>query len=689
MNTPTRNALLSTVATLSLLAAPAIAQDGPARGNVQLEGSIRLLPNGDGVAKIQIRFSAADYTRVKGENPNAFRYVRDFSGTRSDVEITDTSARYEDAKSSVILEMTQRGAMRNLGGGRWVLPFARGIDFINLANEAEGTVGYFVESGTWPGGIAYKGKVLYHLPKGAKEARFDNSERTLSYTLEREAKAGPAALGQKLRTKDRLMSALYKVYGLGTDFAAMWVAKSTFKNSGSSVIKDLRVRFRLSGYSDWSLWQSFAELVPDQTVVAPYYPVLEAKIATLTSNTPANLLVEWEYTDDAGQKQTSSDGRRLVVLGHRSFLFSDIKGDESFGTWHEAHANAPFVAAWVSRDDKIVSEFASMANRRAGGVGASDNDKNCLKVLGEIYRLMQVNEFTYQHPEGLIDRSVAFDPQSAQSLQYPRETIRKRSGTCIDLAILYAAMANSVGIRSYLALVPGHCFPVFRVPSGTLIGIEATGVAGGLHHGGTHLFEAVLDKGIKNLQKWSRDGRIHLLDLQDLWTRGISNPELPELPADIAKQWKLLEHCQGEEKLYGQGAGPDTGAGQGQGNDFAGTWSGTVTENVGGQQVSYGAAIKFQATGRGSYSFTAVAQAAVPNGQGGVIRVRVQSVGTGTQNGNGLQITTTRKVLTYLDTGATEQMNGDSGSFTLQNGRLVGKVGNQTDGFVAINFARK
>ncbi|MCB9869459.1 MAG: hypothetical protein H6837_06355 [Planctomycetes bacterium] len=293
MNTPTRNALLSTVAALSLLAAPAIAQDGPARGNVQLEGSIRLLPNGDGVAKIQIRFSAADYTRVKGENPNAFRYVRDFSGTRSDVEITDTSARYEDAKSSVILEMTQRGAMRNLGGGRWVLPFARGIDFINLANEAEGTVGYFVESGTWPGGIAYKGKVLYHLPKGAKEARFDNSERTLTYTLEREAKAGPAALGQKLRTKDRLMSALYKVYGLGTDFAAMWVAKSTFKNSGSSVIKDLRVRFRLSGYSDWSLWQSFAELVPDQTVVAPYYPVLEAKIATLTSNTPANLLVEW------------------------------------------------------------------------------------------------------------------------------------------------------------------------------------------------------------------------------------------------------------------------------------------------------------------------------------------------------------------------------------------------------------
>ncbi|MCB9869458.1 MAG: transglutaminase domain-containing protein [Planctomycetes bacterium] len=284
---------------------------------------------------------------------------------------------------------------------------------------------------------------------------------------------------------------------------------------------------------------------------------------------------------------------------------------------------------------------------------------------------------------------MAFDPQSAQSLQYPRETIRKRSGTCIDLAILYAAMANSVGIRSYLALVPGHCFPVFRVPSGTLIGIESTGVAGGLRHGGTHLFEAVLDKGIKNLQKWSRDGRIHLLDLQDLWTRGISNPELPELPADIAKQWKLLEHCQGEEKLYGQGAGPDTGAGQGQGNDFAGTWSGTVTENVGGQQVSYGAAIKFQATGRGSYSFTAVAQAAVPNGQGGVIRVRVQSVGTGTQNGNGLQITTTRKVLTYLDTGATEQMNGDSGSFTLQNGRLVGKVGNQTDGFVAINFARK
>ncbi|MAG56224.1 MAG: hypothetical protein CMJ83_08040 [Planctomycetes bacterium] len=74
------------------------------------------------------------------------------------------------------------------------------------------------------------------------------------------------------------------------------------------------------------------------------------------------------------------------------------------------------------------------------------------------------NDFTYQHPPALTDNSVSFEPARVQNVKFPRDVIRDRSGTCIDLAILYASMANAIGLEAYLCVVPGPCFPVIKMP---------------------------------------------------------------------------------------------------------------------------------------------------------------------------------------------------------------------------------
>lgn len=711
-------ALYLSIVLITLGLAPA--QHGPTPGNVRIDGDVRLQANGDGVGKIVIKFSPADYTRIKSQNPNAHRFLRDFTSRRSDYEVAPgASARYEDAQSSVILELTERGALRNQGMGLWELPIQRGVDFVNIATSQAGTItAFFVETGEWAGGISYKGQVRYHLPAGARDARWNAGGRTLQYTLDRAEPVGAPMLTQGLATKNRLMTAIYKVYGLGTDFAAMWVAKSVLKNDGASIIKNLKIRFRLEGYSQWGVWQQFPELVPGQTVVANYYPVLDRSIATLTSNTPANLLVEWEYAGADGQTVRRSDGRRIILLGRHEFVFTDILGDETFGTWHESHANDPFVAAWVSRDDRVVADFAAMANRRAGGVGASTDDKSAVKVLGEIYRLMQVNDFTYQHPAFLVDQSISYDVKAVQSVQFPRDTIRKRSGTCIDLAILYAACANAIGIESHLALVPGHCFPVFKLPSGRWIGIESTGVGGGLRHG-TTLFDSVLTSGTKSLGKWTKDGRINLLNLRKLWTSGVSNPEMERLPADILQKWKIVEHVNGEERLYRvnqnrNGGGGAGGGGNGGGGHrptptptptpvptpapnptpppaptFTGTWSGQITEQLpNGQVLTYPATVSFTPNGAGRYTVTASAQATLPDGFGGYVKVRIVESGTATVRGSVLDVSCTSKTATYVGTGLSEPMTPDQGKLSILNGRLQGRWGNDLDGWVMISFIK-
>src|SRR5262249_55321960 len=146
------------------------------------------------------------------------------------------------------------------------------------------------------------------------------------------------------------------------------------------------------------------------------------------------------YDDPSGKKREEDDHRRVVVLGVNEFVFGNLTKGESFGTWQEEFNNAPLLAAWVSRNDGAIKQFATMANRMAGGVGANTDDGSAIKVLRACYELLQANDFTYQHPPTLTDRTVSFDAKDVQNVKFPRDTVRDKSGTCIDLAILYAAM---------------------------------------------------------------------------------------------------------------------------------------------------------------------------------------------------------------------------------------------------------
>ena len=47
-------------------------------------------------------------------------------------------------------------------------------------------------------------------------------------------------------------------------------------------------------------------------------------------------------------------------------------------------------------------------------------------------------------------------------MQFPRETLRLKSGDCDDLSVLLAASLENLGIESALVEVPGHLFMMFR-----------------------------------------------------------------------------------------------------------------------------------------------------------------------------------------------------------------------------------
>lgn len=537
----------------ALVARPAVA-DGEEGFVVELAGAVEADAVGDLAFELDLVFPQAAYDAIKTKIPDPRRFLQDLTPGRANYESVGATAAYDDAKHAVRLTMTQRGAVKNLGDGRWEFALEGNSTLVRTTPEGDARpAAWFRESGTWDNGIKYRAEYAYRLPAGAREARWDKLRKALSWRLPTAPAATPPRVTLDLRARDRLMSTIYKVYGLGSDATELfWVAKAVFRNEGGPA-RNLRVRYRLGGYGDWSPWSKHPEIAAGQTVVDVHYPVLDPSIARLRSNTPANLLVEYSYEDAAGRKYEDDASRKVVILGVNEYVFGNLTAGESFGTWEEEYNNAPLLAAWVTRNDPVVKQFAAMANRMAGGVGANTDQASAVRVLRACYELLQRNDFSYQHPPALLDKSVSFDAKTVQNVKLPRETIRDRSGTCIDLAILYAAMINALGLEPHLALIPGHCFPVVRMPDKKLYAVEVTGVQGGLRTGSAD-FDRVYAYGLEELQKAVADGRIYLLDLHDLWTKGIANPEIEDLPPDILQRWGITEEGRG-----GPTPGPGTG----------------------------------------------------------------------------------------------------------------------------------
>ncbi|MFO0931355.1 MAG: hypothetical protein U1E39_01450 [Planctomycetota bacterium] len=562
--------LLLLVGGVTALVARPAAADGEEGFVVELAGAVEADAVGDLAFELDLVFPQAAYDAIKAKIPDPRRFLQDLTPGRANYESVGATAAYDDAKHAVRLTMTQRGAVKNLGDGRWEFALEGNSTLLRTTPEGDARpAAWFRESGTWDNGIKYRAEYAYRLPAGAREARWDKLRKALSWRLPTTPAAAPPRVTLDLRCRDRLMSTIYKVYGLGSDATELfWVAKAVFRNEGGPA-RNLRVRYRLAGYGDWSPWSKHPEIAAGQTIVDVHYPVLDPSIARLRSNTPANLLVEYSYEDAAGRKYEDDAARKVVILGVNEYVFGNLTAGESFGTWEEEYNNAPLLAAWVTRNDPVVKQFASMANRMAGGVGANTDQASAVRVLRACYELLQRNDFSYQHPPALLDKSVSFDAKTVQNVKLPRETIRDRSGTCIDLAILYAAMINALGLEPHLALIPGHCFPVVRMPDKKLYAVEVTGVQGGLRTGSAD-FDRVYAYGLEELQKAVADGRIYLLDLHELWTKGIANPEIEDLPPDVLQRWGINEEGRG---------GPTPGPGPTPTADVAGvvgSWGGPM-----------------------------------------------------------------------------------------------------------------
>jgi hypothetical protein len=520
----------------------------PGAGHLELRTEHTIAAGGSVTTEIRATFSLWEYEAYKtslGEPAEILRRLLPESATA--IEQAPAHAAFDDDTGSLVLARTALGAVRYGADGTRSFRVEDGIEFEAIHAVAGHPCAIFHEAGTLFG-LPFAGVQKVHLPQLSSECAFDAAQRTVSWRPARVATPPvPARIELGLTPTERVLSGAYKAYAYG---GAHWVGRLTLANRGPSRVTDLRLRHRVEGYSEWSPWTKIADLSPGETVVECLYPVLAAATAQLRSDTPTNLLVEWNYVDGDGKPKTDTDSARLLLLGGNDFVFARSRRGSGSQSFADNYDNTALLAAWVSRDDTIVREFAALGAKRAGGAAANAGLFEAMATLKGLYELLVANDVTYQHPPLVSDTTLSFVNTNVQNVKYPRDVLRDRSGTCIDLAILYASLLHATGLPAYLCVVPGHCFPVVGLPDGALSAVEVTGVGGGGRMGAeASTFGDVLRYGQHELEE-ALQGPHVLVDLRHEWTHGVSCPELPPVPPDLVEKDKLREKIPPEKQPH-------------------------------------------------------------------------------------------------------------------------------------------
>jgi hypothetical protein len=140
--------------------------------------------------------------------------------------------------------------------------------------------------------------------------------------------------------------------------------------------------------------------------------------------------------------------------------------------WYEHSAIGPLsLAAFVRPNDPRLREILDrasailLAKTGDGGLMGYQSAPRVVPMVEAIYDAVQGLEITYSNPPASWDMKSEDGSHLGQKIRSTATIIDERVGTCLDTAVLFAALLENVGLYPLIALVPGHAFVGFWAPN--------------------------------------------------------------------------------------------------------------------------------------------------------------------------------------------------------------------------------
>lgn len=305
-------------------------------------------------------------------------------------------------------------------------------------------------------------------------------------------------LGIELVAMDNIFSNTYKKY------ENEGVGRINVTNNTGLPIEKIKISFTIKEFMDFPSDMEIDLLAPGESQELLLKAVFNNNILNVTEDTPIQTEIEASFYEDEQLRTFSRSFPANVYEKHRMM-------------WDERRQFATF----ITPKDPVLLEFVrsiaaqyredDFSMQRSAAVFGS------LGVLGLAY---------------IPDPSNPYQITSNQTnfvdyIQYPQETLQRKSGDCDDLVALYSSALESLGMRTKVIEVPGHMLMMFS--TGIEAGEDADTMDGLFIIHEDKLWVAVettmvgssfikaWEKGSEIYYKWLDKG-LSLLDIQEAWT---------------------------------------------------------------------------------------------------------------------------------------------------------------------------
>lgn len=277
------------------------------------------------------------------------------------------------------------------------------------------------------------------------------------------------------------------------------------KNQGREEVTGLVVSTSLPGFTSSALDTTVADLAPGEERDVPLKVVLDrAALASHDENQPAVLRLAMRY--DVGDYRIEDARSQALVVYDRNTL-----------NWKQT----PSVAAFVTPRTADVQRLAKALAASQSQAARADR----LGLAAALFEGLGRQNVRYQR-----DPVNPYGAETLDYVQFPEQTLTSGSGDCDDLAVLYAAFAEALGLRTLLVTTPGHVFVAvdtgLPAQAATTVSLDLTRTL--LHDGTTWLpLETTLlgrplaeawAGAAKELARWAKEPRkVELVDLRQAW----------------------------------------------------------------------------------------------------------------------------------------------------------------------------
>lgn len=265
-----------------------------------------------------------------------------------------------------------------------------------------------------------------------------------------------------LDTKTELLGAAYKLYG--DERIGLWLSRVSIHNKGKGAMYNVTLKYHLTDYTTPSE-KTFEIILPQQKIVDFYYPILNETVTRETSGRTLPLEVQVTYRQQNGKVITKTLKKDIKILGRNYLTWTSMPETEILD-WYDQFSNYPLLGVFMTPNEDKTKTAAVTCT---GGLNTASEDEDRIRAWASIFYCLRNYGVRY-----IQEPTDNWTPHFNQYVQFPHESISRKAGTCLDLAILFASMAQAVGIDAGVSLLPGHAIPWIMLSNGDYVFVEST-----------------------------------------------------------------------------------------------------------------------------------------------------------------------------------------------------------------------